>query len=99
MGIGYSVHHASCLAAHMPPDSALYAAIEPANEWGASEYLLAQIDYDIRCLSWGLAGGKKSKSPQPKRIETPAQRKPKTDYTRDDMDEIADALGIPKDRR
>lgn len=98
MGRSYSVHHAACIAAHMPQGSALYASIDPSSEWTASDHLLSLIEYDIRSLAWGLSGGRKSKSPKPKRIEPPSASR-KTDYSRSDMDEIADALGIPEDRR
>lgn len=100
MGSEFSAYHAACCLANVPKGSALAAAIDPANEWDESGYLLAQIEFDIRSLTWALAGGKKSKSPKPKRIETPSdRRKSRTEYTRDDIDAIADALGIPEDRR
>lgn len=103
MGASYSVYHAACLAANMPPDASLYVDLDPSLAWGSTDYLLAQIEHDLRMLAWMLAGGSKSKSPKPKPIENPAERAKRTRNssapTKEEMNAVADALGIPEDRR
>ena len=78
-------------------------AIDPAFEWSDSDYLLSQIEYDLRMLAWSLSGGKKSKSPKPRPIESPTERAKRARNSappsEEEMRAVADALGIPEDRR
>lgn len=103
MGKTYTVAHAAALARNLPAGSAVHRALNPALEWADSDYLLMQIEYDIRLLAWSLAGGKKSRSPKPKPIETPTERAKRARNSappsEEEMNAVADALGIPEDRR
>lgn len=53
------------LWAHLPADSRTARAQEPSLGWGTEAYLLWQIEYQLRCLSWGLAYDKKRPTPRP----------------------------------
>lgn len=99
--ISFSAWHAAELAAHMPQGSLLYAAVDPSAAWGASEYLLHAIEYDLRTFAWSMAGGRKAGA-KPSPLPTPkdAARKAKAlNFDKREAEEIADLLGIPKDRR
>lgn len=76
-------------------DSALKLAFDPDNAWGEAEIILSQIEYDIRCMAHSGKGA------APKPMRTPSQRArtkaPKA--TPAEMRRVADALGIPEDRR
>ena len=95
MGEDFGVLYAADLAAHLPRDSALKLAIDPDNAWGEAELILAQIEMDIRGMAYG------GKGPKPKPMKTPAQRRPRTVKPAEarEMARVADALGIPEDRR
>ena len=46
MGGSYSIRHAACLAAQLPPDSRTFVAADPLCEYAsATNRLLAQIEY------------------------------------------------------
>lgn len=97
LGDEYTVEHAGALFEHLPKESATVKEIDPSQEWGPVEYLLARIEYDLRCLAYG------GKGPRPKPMKTPAdcaKRKahgPKA--SKHEMSKVADALGIPEERR
>ena len=96
MGGGYSVEHAAALCAQLPSESRCARADDPSNEWSYVGYLLARIEYDLQCIA--LKGVKRAK---PRMVRTPidsARAKRMSERTKD-PDEIADALGIPDDRR
>lgn len=103
MGTEYGVAHAAALARCLPAGSAVMRAIDPALEWADSDYILAQIEHDVRMLAWALSGGKKSKAPKPRPIESPTERAKRARNSappsEDEMRAVADALGIPEDRR
>lgn len=55
----------------LPAESRTARGLEPTLEWGTSEYLLWQIEYGLRLLTWSLSGDKNAPRPTP--IQTPAQ--------------------------
>lgn len=69
MGADYSCAHAAALLAHMPYGSALGMAVDPSQAWTSTDYLLRQIEYDLRVLSWQIAGDRGKQKPKP--IPTP----------------------------
>lgn len=73
-------------------------ALNPQLEWSTTDYLLWLIEYDLRVLAWGLGGGKRQNKPKP--LDTPeAAKKPARPVTKAEMHRVADALGIPEERR
>lgn len=95
MGEDFGALYAADLAAHLPRESALKLAVDPDCAWGEQEIILAQIEYDIRCMSCDGKGAK------PSPMKTPSQRRPRAAKPADarEMARVADALGIPEDRR
>lgn len=73
------------LAAQLPPTSRVARAEHPNNEWDAATYFLRQIDYTLRMLSWGLAGGDKA-GPKPEPVYSPGE------VVSQDMVEQAEAM-------
>lgn len=93
MGCAYTVGHAAALAANLPYGSALRSAVDPSQEWSPTDYLLAAIEFDIRCL--GYSG----KGPKPKRVPTPADgaRRAPVRASRAEMLRVASAYNIDID--
>ena len=86
------------LTEYLPAESALMRAWNPQLEWSTTDYLLRNIEYNLRVLVWALGGGKRHDRPKP--IETPeAMKKPVRPVTKAEMARVADALGIPEERR
>lgn len=56
----------------MPYGSALGRAVDPSQEWTQTDYLLHAIEFDLRVVSWQLAGNRNAKRPRP--LDTPATR-------------------------
>lgn len=101
MGVDYSCAHAACLAACLPSESAVRRA--EGDGWSESERLLALIERWASVADWrNTRDGQKGRN-APKLVESPAKRAREADerarYTKTYMDEVADALGIPSDRR
>lgn len=94
MGTAYSARHAAVLMLQLPPRCRLRRAYDKSAEWSEEAYLLARLDYDLQCIA--LRGTKIT----PRMMRTPADAA-RVDRMRmrADPDEIADKLGIPKDRR
>ena len=95
MGEDFGVLYAADLAAHLPRESALKLAVDPDCAWGEAEMILAQIEMDIRSMAYS------GKGPKPKPMRAPSQRRPRQARPADarEMARVADALGIPEDRR
>lgn len=96
LGAEYTHEHAAALAAHLPYGSALCREVDPSQEWTPAEYLLARIEYGVRCSLYS------GKGPKPKPLSTPADRARRPCArmaSRSEMKRVADILGIPEDRR
>lgn len=95
MGDAFSYEHAAELAAHLPYGSALRRAVDPSQEWSQEAYILAQIEYDLRCMTYS------GKGPEPKPVKTPADgiKAAAPVASRAEMKRVADALGIPENQR
>lgn len=101
MGEGYSCDHAACLAACLPPESAVRRA--EGDGWSESERLLALIERWGSVADWrNTRDGQKGRN-APKLAESPAKRardaEDRARYTKTYMEDVAEALGIPPDRR
>ena len=101
MGDGYSCAHAACLAACLPPESAVRRA--EGDGWSESERLLALIERWGSVNDWrNTKDGQKGRN-APKLVDSPAKREreagSRVEYTKTYMDDVADALGISPDRR
>jgi len=73
MPADYTLEYAGDLAANLPHDSAVWKAINPANEWGTAEHLLAYIANTLAAFVYGFS---RSKGTKPKPIKPP-ERRPK----------------------
>ena len=60
------------LAAQLPDDSRVAIAANPENAWKTSDYLLRNIEYQIRAIAWAFAGGEKA-GPRPEPIISPGE--------------------------
>lgn len=58
----------------LPADSRTARMQAPSLEWETGEYLLWQIEYQLRSLVWSLTYDKKHPKPKPQPIQTPGQR-------------------------
>lgn len=93
----------AAMVAHLPPESALRRA--EGDGWSEAERLLAQIADSAYITWWQRIDHKSQDAPQLKRVLSPRERAERAEearetvYTQSDMDYIADALGIPEDRR
>ena len=101
MGDGYPCAHAACLAACLPPESAVARA--EGDGWSEAERLLALIERWGSVNDWrNTKDGQKGRN-APKLVDSPAKRERESEdrikYTKTYMDDVADALGIPSDRR
>lgn len=101
MGVGYSCAHAACLAACLPPESAVRRA--EGDGWSESERLLALIERWGSVNDWrNTRDGQKGRN-APQLVDSPAkmarESESRAKYTKTYMDDVADALGIPSDRR
>ena len=94
----------AAMVAHLPSGSALRRA--EGDGWSEGERLLASIEFSLRVLRWyQTVDGQKGRN-APRFPESPRERERRAaedvesrKYTRAYMDEIAEALGIPEDRR
>lgn len=103
MGEAYSCRDAAAMVANLPSESALRR--EEGDGWSESERLLAQIADSTYITWWQRIDHDNPDAPPLRRVLSPRERSERADaaredvYTRADMDRIADALGIPEDRR
>lgn len=58
----------------LPADSRTARLQAPALEWETEAYLLWQIEYQLRNLTWALNYDRRHPTPKPRPIQTPAQR-------------------------
>ena len=93
----------AAMVAHLPSESALRRA--DGDGWSEAERLLSQIADSTYITWWQRIDHDNPDAPQLKRVLSPRERAERAEaaredvYTRADMDRIADALGIPEDRR
>lgn len=89
------------MAAHLPSESALRRA--RGDGWSTTERLLASIEFSLRVLRWQPTKDGHDGKNQPEMLPSPAElarmERERDEYTQHDMDEIAEMLGIPEDRR
>ncbi len=101
MGSGYTARHAACLAVCLPPEGAVARA--EGDGWSESERLLALIERWGSVADWrNTRDGQKGRN-APKLVDSPRRRRRDAEdrekYTKSYMDDVAEALGIPEDRR
>lgn len=103
MGEAVSWRDCAAMVAHLPSESALARA--RGDGWSESERLLAMIADSTYKAWWQRTDHKAPDAPpllevmSPRRREEAAEAAREDVYTQADMDRIADALGIPEDRR
>ncbi len=102
-GEAHSHRDVAAMVAHLPSESALRRA--EGDGWSESERLLAQIA-DSAYIAWWQRVSHDGPDAIPlRRVLSPHERAERDEasledaYTQADMDRIADALGIPEDRR
>lgn len=57
----------------LPAESRTARVQAPSLEWGTAEYLLWQIEFQLRNLIWSLTSDSKHPTPKPTPIQTPGQ--------------------------
>lgn len=83
--------YASDLAAMLPPSSRVWRAMRPDDSVPDAATSLWALEYDVRCLSWGISDGA-CRKPEPLGAGGAASQAPSVE----DMEEIADMLGIKR---
>lgn len=93
MGAAFTRLHAAALCAQLPRESRLVRAMDPAAEWGDSEYIAHAMEHTLRVLSWQCGNGRKSDFPKP--MPTPEDRaRVSRKLERTDVDRINRILGL-----
>jgi hypothetical protein len=72
MGVDYSIAHAACLAAQLPPGARIWRGTP--DEWDANTYLLVRIEHALRVIAWQSTEDAQKRRNYPKPIDTPASR-------------------------
>ena len=89
------------MAAHLTSGSAVRRA--EGDGWSESERLIAAVADACAVIWWQRTDRKAIGNEEPPRVLSPLERERMAErgaeYTAEDMDEIAEALGIPEDRR
>lgn len=91
------------MVACLPTDSALRRS--EGDGWSEAERLLAEIADNTAVIRWQPTDHSIPGNAEPPRCLSPRDRAQaaalaaESRYTQEDMEEIADALGIPEDRR
>lgn len=81
----------------LPAESRTARSQAPTLEWGSTDYLLWNIEYQLRGLIWALTYDKKHPKPKPQPLQTPGQRAEahrKRDAALAAREEIDRALGM-----
>lgn len=103
MGVSFTCAHAATLVSQLPPQSRLMVARDGTREWGDDTYLLSHIEHDLRVLAWQRTEDAQKRRNYPEHIETPHDREVRkredASSTPEFMAYVADAVGIPEDRR
>lgn len=101
LGEAYGARHAASLAACLPPDGAVARA--EGDGWSPVERILALCELDLHVIWWQQTSAGHDGRSVPERLRSPSELAADAEedarYTREYMDEVADALGIPVDRR
>ena len=96
MGTGYTVRHASVLAAHAPQESRIVRALDPEAGWNDQTRILHSIEYVARIIAWQrTTDGEKGRN-RPKPLPTPGSRGPTAEQIEASAKATAHALGIEK---
>lgn len=85
------------LWAQLPAGSRTARMQAPSLEWETGDYLLWQIEYQLRNLIWSLTYDKKHPSPKPKPLQTPGQlhdARKRRDHALAAREEIDRLLGL-----
>lgn len=85
------------LWSQLPAGSRTARAESPTLEWGTTDYLLWQIEFNLRNLIWALTSDAKHPAPKPQPIKTPgqiAEAHRKRDHALAARDEIDRMLGL-----
>lgn len=98
VGGSVSWRDAAAMVAHLPSDSALMRSV--GDGWSEAEHLLASIEYSLRVLRWQRTKDAVKRRNAPEPLPSPSERRRSVEPAdRAEMKRVADALGIPKDRR
>lgn len=87
----------SLLWSQLPAESRTARLQAPSLEWETGDYLLWQIEFQLRNLIYALTYDKKHPTPKPKPLQTPGQRAEahrKRDAALAAKEEIDKALGM-----
>ncbi len=93
------LERAAILWSQLPAESRSVRSEAPTLEWTSGEYLLWQIEYQLRTLMWSL-GDKKKRGARPQPLTTPAKmaeakRKQESALKlRDELDERLREIGM-----
>ena len=82
---------------HLPAESRTARMQAPSLEWGTEAYLLWQIEFNVRNLTWALQYDKKNQLPKPEPLPNPAQMadaKRRMDNALSAKDEVTRLLGL-----
>ena len=85
------------LWAQLPAESRTARMQAPTLEWQTGDYLLWQIEFQLRTLIWALTYDKKHPTPKPRAIQTPGQladAQRKRDHALAAKDQIDKLLGL-----
>lgn len=101
VGLSVSWDDAAAMAAYLPGDSAVERAA--GDGWSELERLVAEVANIAASIWWMRTDHSYPGNDRPPTVRSPREREriaeEESQYTREYMDEVADLLGIPEDRR
>lgn len=101
IGESVSARDAAAMVAHLPSEAATRRA--RGDGWSELERLVAEVAANVAVVWWQRTDHSRSGNGEPPRVLSPRERREAAEeaatYTHEYMDEVADMLGIPKDRR